>query len=141
MRSLSLAAILAGTMAAAAPALGAENRFVVGPLPVDFTSELLVGIVNTCATPADVRVVVKNAATGAVLGRRSLTIASKRGAFHTYHSETLSLDLVVANLVVTCQDATAQRAAQPRPLIGVTVRDWETKVPRFHGSQTEGTGI
>jgi hypothetical protein len=142
-RSPLLFALSAGMLVAlaTAPAQAASNRFVAGPLPVDITSELVVSVVNTCATSADVRIVIKNAANGAVLGRKHVTIPGKRGAFRTYHSDTLSLELIVANIVVTCQDATAQRAAPPRPLIGVTVRDWETKVPRFIGTSHEGTGI
>jgi hypothetical protein len=30
---------------------------------------------------------------------------------------------------------------QPRPLTGIVVRDWQTKVPRFIGEVLEGTFI
>jgi hypothetical protein len=132
---LALAAWLA-----AVPGQASAGQFVAGPLPVDATSELLVGVVNICASEANYRIILKDAADGAVLRRKDGTVAAKRGVALAWRPE-VNLDLVVATVAVSCEADAGLRAEPPRPLIGFTVRDRVTKVPRFYGSQTEGTGI
>jgi hypothetical protein len=138
MRTLH-AALIAG-LALAGPAPAAAAQFVAGPLPVDATSELLVGVVNTCASEASYRIVLKNAVDDSVLRRRGGSVAAKRGVAFAWRPEG-NLNLVVATVSVNCETGAEQRAEPPPPLIGFTVRDRVTKVPRFYGSQTEGTGI
>jgi hypothetical protein len=120
------------------PAIGAQ--FVAGPLPVDRTSEVLVGVVNTCATPARYGIVLKNSADGSVLRKKGGTVAAQRGVLLAWQPDAVDLDLVVATVAVSCE-AGAQRTEPPPPLIGFTVRDRVTKVPRFQGTSHEGTGI
>lgn len=134
MKSIPIAIALATMSAAAAAA--PNTSFVSAPLPVDKTSELVVAVVNTCATAAVFKVSIKDGASGAVLASKQGTVAAKRGVVLTYHSGSIDRDLVVAGVGIACQTA-----ARPVPLISFTVRDWQTKVPRFAGDSQEGTGI
>jgi hypothetical protein len=141
MRSTTRSVLLAATLLTSAAAAQAAPMFEVSrPLPLDPSSEFVVGVVNTCATAADVRIVIKDATDGSVLRGRRFTVAAKRGAFLTYHSNA-SVALLVANIVVTCAASSTQRAVQPRPLTGIVVRDWQTKAPRFIGDTLEGNNI
>jgi hypothetical protein len=132
---LALAAWLA-----AVPGQAGATQFVAGPLPVDTTSELLVGVVNTCAVEARYRIVLKSAVDGSVLRRKGGNMPAKRGVALAWRTEA-NLDLVVATVAVTCEAVEEQRAEPPSPLIGFTVRDRVTKVPRYQGTSHEGTGI
>ena len=136
--------VCAVTAALTATPAQADSLGISPALPLDTRSELVVGLVNTCATSADVHVVIKDAATNTVLRRAHRTIAAKRGTVLTYHSGSVRYDLVVVTGKVTCQAATLQRPARFPLLISITVRDWETKVPRFGcfiGDTMEGNCI
>jgi hypothetical protein len=130
---LALAAWLA-----AVPEQASAAQFVAGPLPVDTTSELLVGVVNTCAAEARYRIVLKSAVDGSVLRRKGGSVGAKRGVAFAWRPE-VNLDLVVATVAVSCE-ADGLRA-EPPPLVGFTVRDRVTKVPHYVGTSHEGTGI
>jgi hypothetical protein len=138
MRTLHAALIAGLTMAGPTPAAAAQ--FVAGPLPVDATSELLVGVVNTCASEARYRIVLKDAADGSALRRKGGSVAAKRGVSLVWRPQA-DVNLIVATVSVTCEADAGLRAEPPRPLIGFTVRDRVTKVPHYVGTSHEGTGI
>jgi hypothetical protein len=140
MRAMLQASVVAVTLALSAGTAAAARKEASRPLPLDPSSEFVVGVVNTCATAADVRIVIKDATDGSVLRGRRFTVAAKRGVFLTYHSNA-SVALLVANIVVTCAASSTQRAVQPRPLTGIVVRDWQTKAPRFIGDSMDGNNI
>jgi len=141
MRAILQASVVAVTLALSAGTASAARKEASRPLPLDTSSELVVGVVNTCATAADVRIVIKSAADGSVLKHKRFTVAAKRGVALSYHPDGL-VDLVVADIVVACAAAApAARAVQPRPLTGIVVRDWQTKAPRFLGTTVEGSDI
>jgi hypothetical protein len=101
MRAMLQASVVVGTLALTAGSASAASLEASRPLPLDTSSELVVGVVNTCATAADVRIVIKSTVDGSVLRVRRFAVAAKRGAFLSYHP-TAAVDLVVANIAVTC---------------------------------------
>lgn len=138
MRPVLQCLLLAALSLGSASAQAAPMQLVSAPLPVDETSELLVGVVNTCTSSADVRVTVLNGITGEVLRRSRVTIAAKRGAALPYSwGVSQGGTMAVTSVAVACLSA----VGQSRPLVSFTVRDRVTKVPRYAGDSTEGTGI
>ena len=128
-------ALLLGIALAAISALPAHAVLFALLLPFHQTSELLVGMVNRCTTPATYKLVVKNAVSGTVLHRKEGTVASGHGAALPWSfSSNQAGDMLHVSVKWECPDP-----AQPRPLISFTVRDRETKVPQFFGTDQHGT--
>jgi hypothetical protein len=135
MRTISSAAMLAAVLLTATPAQAAE--FTSPPVPLDPTSELLIAVVNTCTTAADYNIAIRNAVTGAVVRQKQGTIAAQRGTTLPFSfGVEREFMMVYHKITWGCRST-----AQPRPLMSYTVRDRETKVPRFVGTSMDGNDI
>ena len=129
--------LLAIGLTAGSAAVTQAAVFVTPPVPLDPTSELLVSVVNTCATPATFDIAVVNAMTGQVLRRKQGTLAIHRGTALPYSFGSSQTGAnVYQKITVECQDG-----ARATPLVAFAVRDLKSKVPRFVGGTLDGTGI
>jgi hypothetical protein len=123
MKSILLAVALAAltTVPAHAVLVGLLLPFKAG------ASEVLVGIVNRCATPMTYNVVIQKGTTGAVLARSRGTLDPDHGTALPYSfGATQTGSFVRAIVKWECPDPVVTR-----PLISVALRDKETKVPLF----------
>jgi hypothetical protein len=110
--------------------------FFTPPFPLDSSSELLVSVVNTCATSATYVIDVKSAINGKVLRRKQGTLTIHRGTVLPWSIGASNPLMIYQKITVECEDN-----AKARPMVTFEVRDLATKVPRFVGGSTEGTGI
>jgi hypothetical protein len=130
------AVLLSVGLSAVSAAASQAAVFFTPPFPLDKTSELVVNVVNTCATSATYDIVIKNAITGQNLRHRQGTLAVNRGTILPYSLGASNPLMVYQKITVECRDN-----AKAKPMIGFAVRDLQTKMPRFTGGTDEGTGI
>ena len=129
--------LLAIGLTAGSAALAYAAEFVTPPVPLDLSSELVLSVVNTCATPATFDIAVINAMTGQVLRHKQGTLAIHRGTALPYSFGSSQTGAnVYEKITVECQDG-----ARATPLVAFAVRDLQSKVPRFVGGTLDGTGI
>jgi hypothetical protein len=133
------AALTAATLAAfAAPAAAA--KLYLHPLPLSMSTEIVVGLVNTCAGKASFKLTIYDGLSNTLLKRKGGKIPAGAGKVVTYHPTDQDRDAVFGTLKLSCASE-----ATPLPLVGVTIRDFATKVPLqfgcFIGDSLDGNCI
>jgi hypothetical protein len=99
-------------------------------LPFHKASELVVGIVSRCDKPASYTLLIKNAVNNELLYRTSGRIGANHGVALPYSFGANQTGWFRVGVKWECPELDA---AKQRPLVGFTVRDADTKVPRFLG--------